>query len=83
MQKSCSLSCCSAQMEMELLLFEVMIHISFRKFTLCKLVLKPALCRVTKLVRSVSLCSAKSCFECSETSKGLNMQTALIGLPWI
>lgn len=76
MQKSSSLSCYSAQVEMELLLFEVMISVSFRKFTLCKLILKPTLCRVTKLVRSVSLCSAKSCLERSEALKGLNMQTA-------
>lgn len=69
---------------MELLLLEVMIHIQETHITVFwALILKPTLCRATKLVKSVSLCSAKSCLECSEALKGLNRQTAVIGLPWI
>lgn len=46
----------------------------------CELILKLELCKVTKLVRSVS---AKSCLEHCEVLKGLHLQTALTGLPWI
>lgn len=47
---------------------------------LCELILKPTLCIVTKLVRSVILCSAKSSLECSEGLKGSNLQAAIIAV---
>lgn len=38
---------------------------------------------MAKLIRCVSLCNAEFCLEHSEALKGLNLQTAFTGLPWI